>query len=29
MVGQPWLKGVAQAHVVSDPNDLLINYLSA
>jgi peptide/nickel transport system substrate-binding protein len=29
MVAQPWLKGVAQAHVVSDPNDLLINYLSA
>jgi peptide/nickel transport system substrate-binding protein len=29
MVAQPWLKGVADAHVVSDPNTLLLANLSA
>lgn len=29
MVAQPWLKGVEQAHVVSNPNTLMLNQLSA
>ena len=29
MVAQPWLKGVADAHIVSDPNTLLLANLSA
>ena len=28
MVAQPWLKGVEQAHVVTNPNSLRLNALS-
>jgi len=28
MVAQPWLKGVENAHIVSDPNTLLLSALS-
>jgi peptide/nickel transport system substrate-binding protein len=29
MVAQPWLKGVAEAHIVSNPNTLMLAKLSA
>ena len=29
MVAQPWLKGVEDAHIVSNPNTLILAKLSA